>query len=88
MTTLPDSADVALLPNLGERSARTLRSAGVRSVGELRALGPVEAFRRLRIAGEQPSLVLLWAMVAGLRGQHWQEVGPDEKNTLKTLLDG
>ena len=87
MSTLPDSADVSLLTNLGERSARMLRNAGVRTVGELRALGPVEVFRRVRISGERPSLVLLWAMTAGLRGHHWREVGPEEKKMLTALLD-
>lgn len=86
MTTLPDTADVSLLPNLGERSARMLREAGVRTVGDLRALGAVEAYRRVQIASARPSIVLLWAMAAGLRGEHWQSVGPDEKAALRARL--
>ncbi|WP_425387730.1 TfoX/Sxy family DNA transformation protein [Deinococcus peraridilitoris] len=44
-------------------------------MGDLREAGAVEAFVRYRIVGEQPSLNLLWALVAGLRGAHWASLG-------------
>ena len=84
---LADTDTVSLMPNLGEKSARMLRGIGIHTVGDLRAAGPIEAFRRLRWIGERPSLVLLWAMVAGLRNEHWQRVGTDEKQTLLTQLN-
>jgi DNA transformation protein len=84
---LPDEADLALLPNLGEKSARMLRSVGVRTVGDLRGLGPVECFARLRLIGEKPSLVLLWAMVAGLRGEHWNSLPAEKREALRRRLD-
>lgn len=83
---LPDTADVSLLPNLGEKSARVLRSVGVHTIGELQVIGPLKAYLRAQIAGEQPSLVLLWAMVAGLRGEHWTSLSPEEKEVLKARL--
>ena len=85
--TLADTDTVSLVPNLGDKSARMLKSIGIYTVGDLRAVGPVEAFRRLRWIGEQPSLVLLWAMVAGLRNEHWQRVGSDEKQVLLAQLN-
>lgn len=85
---LPDTADISLLHNLGEKSARVLRSVGVRTVGDLRAIGPIEAYLRVQIAGERPSLVLLWSMVAGLRGEHWTSLSPQEKEALKAQLHG
>ena len=84
--TLPDPADLTLPPNLGARSARVLHGVGVRTIGELRALGPVETYRRARVAGEEPSLILLWALVAGLRGEHWTGVGAQEKAALRGQL--
>ncbi len=83
---LPDTADISLLPNLGEKSARVLRSVGIRTVRDLRGVGPVEAYLRARIIGERPSLVLLWAMVAGLRGEHWTSLSTEEKEALKVQL--
>ncbi|UBV44539.1 TfoX/Sxy family protein (plasmid) [Deinococcus taeanensis] len=83
-----DSAPVASLPNLGDKSARLLRQAGIVTIGELREVGPVETYRRLLALGERPSLVLLWAMVAGLRGEHWLQVNNHEKVQLKAQLRG
>jgi len=83
---LPDTASVALLPNLGERSARQLKQAGILTVGDLRETGPVEVYRRLVVLGEKPSIMLLWAMVAGLRGEHWLRITDDEKQQLKAQL--
>ena len=83
---LPDTAQVALLPNLGERSAHLLKQAGILTVGDLRETGPLEVYHRLVVLGERPSLVLLWAMVAGLRGEHWLRVTDDEKQQLKAQL--
>ncbi|GGK18870.1 hypothetical protein GCM10008955_10330 [Deinococcus malanensis] len=82
----PDTAQVGLLPNLGDKSARLLRHAGILTVGDLRQIGPVEAYRRLLVIGEQPSLVLLWAMVAGMRGEHWLHLTDYEKQELRAQL--
>jgi DNA transformation protein and related proteins len=80
-------ADVALLPNLGEKSARALRAVGVHTIGDLETLGPLEVYARVVISGQQPSLNLLWAMVAGLRGKHWNSLTRDEREGLKTQLE-
>lgn len=63
-----------------------LSSVGIHTVGELRAVGPVEAYQRLQVMGERPSLTLLWAMVAGLRGEHWNTLGHKEKLSLQRQL--
>lgn len=72
--TRDDHADISSLP-LGPISSRMLRSVGITTMGDLREAGAVEAFVRYRIVGEQPSLNLLWALVAGLRGAHWASLG-------------
>jgi DNA transformation protein and related proteins len=79
-------ADIALLPNLGEKSARVLRAIGVNIIGDLETLGPLEVYARVMISGQQPSLNLLWAMVAGLRGAHWNSLTRDEREALREAL--
>ena len=75
-----------LLRNLGPRSAAMLASIGIATVGELRAMGAVAAFRRLRFEGARPSLILLWAMEAGLQDRDWRSLSPDEKRALTDAL--
>jgi DNA transformation protein and related proteins len=81
------AADIALLPNLGQKSARGLRAVGVNTIGDLEALGPLEVYARVVISGQQPSLNLLWAMVAGLRGAHWNSLTRAERDALKAQVE-
>ena len=63
-----DDAPVWQLRNLGPFMARRLAEIGVATVGELRALGAAEAWRRMRFAGpDEMTLTGLYAMEAGLR---------------------
>lgn len=83
---LADDSDVSLLPNLGEKSARVLRSVGIRTVGDVRTVGPVEVYLRAKIMNERTTIVLLWALTAGLRGQHWTSLDPAEKEALRARV--
>ena len=79
--------EIESLPNLGPTSAAMLRKAGISTVGDLRNMGPAVAFLVVRQTGQTPSLNLLWAMAAGLRGRHWTSLSDDEKGELQAQLD-
>ena len=70
---------------LGVRSAAMLDLAGVRTVDELRRLGAVEVFLRVRRAGQRPSLNLLWALEGALTGLPWAIVARTERTRLLLL---
>ena len=55
-------ATPAKLRNIGPKSAAQLRQVGVRTLDDLRALGSLEAFVKLKRAGFKPSLNLLYAL--------------------------
>lgn len=75
------------LPNLGPYMARRLAEIDVHSAEELRALGAVEAFARLRFRfGREISLNALWAMDAALAGTDWRHIPEDRKARLKAEL--
>lgn len=77
-------AALAALPNLGPASAAMLVAAGVRSPAELRTLGSVEAFRRVRVARSgEASAVLLYALEGALTGQRWDRLPADERRRLR-----
>jgi DNA transformation protein len=74
---------VTLLRNLGPASAMMLAEVGIRTIGELRAIGAARAYVRVRaIRTRGASVNLLWSMAAGLDGRGWQEVSAEEKASL------
>ncbi|MCA1714475.1 MAG: TfoX/Sxy family protein [Gammaproteobacteria bacterium] len=62
------------LRNIGPKSAAWLRQVGLHSRADLEAVGPVDAFMRVKRAGFKPSLNLLYALEGALLDCHWQEV--------------
>lgn len=62
------------LRNIGPKSAAWLRQVGLRTLEDLAATGPVDAYMRVRRAGFRPGLNLLYAIEGALKGTHWQDV--------------
>jgi len=75
------------LRNIGPKSAAWLRQVGLRSREDLEALGPVDAFMRVKRAGFKPSLNLLYALEGALRDCHWQEVPESRRTDLVTAAE-
>lgn len=74
---------VLSLRNLGQKSALMLAEAGIRTVGELRALGAVRAYLRVKsLRPKSASLNLLWAIAAGLEDRDWRALSKAEKASL------
>jgi DNA transformation protein len=77
-------APVSTLPGLGPVTQERLEEAGIRTIEELRAIGPVEAYRRLKfMMPRQVSLNALYALEAALRGCHWLDLPQDVKAALQ-----
>lgn len=76
-------SDLADLPNLGPKSVQMLAQAGIRTLVQLRELGAVRAYLKMKRAGNA-SLNLLWALEGALSGRHWQEVAKQDR--LRLLL--
>jgi DNA transformation protein len=80
---MKDDRPVASLRNLGPKSAMMLAEAGIRTIGELRAIGAPRAYARVKETRKRgASLNLLWSMAAGLENRGWQDVSPEEKASL------
>jgi DNA transformation protein len=78
-----DRRSVAALRNLGPRSARLLAEAGIRTIAELRLIGPAKAYARAEtLAPRSVSLNLLWAIAAGLDDRDWRALSREEKGSL------
>jgi DNA transformation protein len=60
-----------------------LAEAGIRTIGELRGLGAVKAYVRVKAMPRRGvSVNLLWAMAAGLKGRDWRKITAEEKASL------
>lgn len=80
---------VAALRNLGPKSALMLAEAGIRSIEELRVLGAIKAYLRVKtLRPKSASLNLLWALAAGLEDRDWRDLSPSEKEELVAKLRG
>lgn len=75
------------LPGLGLRSVQMLHAAGIHSLDELRQLGAVAAYVRVKRSQSAASLNLLWALEAALTGQHWQAVAREHRTSLLLALE-
>jgi hypothetical protein len=75
------------LRNIGPKSAAWLRQVGLRTEEDLRAIGALEAFMRVKRAGFKPSLNLLYSLEGALLGCHWQEVPAERRSELLVAAD-
>jgi DNA transformation protein len=64
-----------------------LHAAGIHSLDELRQLGAVAAYVRVKHSQSAASLNLLWALEAALTGQHWQAVAREHRTSLLLALE-
>ncbi|MBF9197723.1 TfoX/Sxy family protein [Microvirga terrestris] len=77
-------APVDALPGIGPVTQGWLKEVGIRTESELRSIGAVEAYRRLRfMVPRQVNLNALYALEAALRGCHWLDLPQDVKTALQ-----
>ncbi len=75
------------LRNIGPKSAAWLRQVGLRTEDDLRAIGALDAFIRVKRAGFKPSLNLLYALEGALRDCHWQDIPAERRSELLIAAD-
>ncbi|MGB5087280.1 MAG: TfoX/Sxy family DNA transformation protein [Methylocystis silviterrae] len=70
--------------NLGPATAKMLADVGVHREGDLRRIGAVDAYHRLKFRfGRQVTIIALYAMEAALRGCDWRSLDPETKEGLR-----
>jgi len=77
------------LIGLGPKSEAVLSSIGIKTPENLKEIGAVEAFIKLRqTVDPKPSLNLLYAMVGALENRSWLDIARHERESLLMALDG
>ncbi|WP_425396242.1 TfoX/Sxy family protein [Aeoliella sp.] len=74
------------LRNLGPKSSAWLAAAGIESLADLRELGAVVAYARVRQQQRGVSLNLLWALEGALRDCDWRDLTDADKQRLRDKL--
>ncbi len=75
------------LKNIGASTVNILNSIGVRSLKDLKAIGSVQAYRRIRQRGVHVSRALLYAMEGALLDIPWQSLDPALKAQLVQMAE-
>ncbi len=75
-------SDLQELKNLGNTSINWLHAIGVNNSKELRELGAVEAYIRIKQRGIRVSKVLLYALQGALDNTHWNDLDGSVKLKL------
>ncbi len=84
---MPKALGLAELRNLGPKSQAMLAAAGITSLEQLRRLGSVAVYLKVKATGANASLNLLWALEGALTGQPWQVVAREHRLSLLLALE-
>ena len=81
-------AAMAKLNNIGPKTRAWLYAIGIETEDDIRALGSVEVYRRLKARfPDRVSLNALWGLEAMLLGIKWTQLTDDMKTTLLAGLE-
>lgn len=75
-------SELLQLKNLGVASVNILRAIGINTHADLKRLGAVETYRRIRARNINVSKVMLYALEGALMDIHWNDIPPDIKARL------
>lgn len=81
--------ELSKLKGLSTKSERCLNEIGICTKEQLKEIGAISVFIRLRREGStRPSLNFLYAMVGALEDKHWVSIAKSEKGRLLIELEG
>lgn len=86
-SVVPSNQSPATLRNLGPRSEQLLAAVGITTLAQLRRLGSVSAYARVKRAQGNVSLNLLWALEGALTDLPWQVVAREHRTSLLLALE-
>lgn len=75
-------SELLRLKNLGMATVNILHAIGINTYADLRQLGAVEAYKRIKARDINVSKVMLYALQGALMDVHWNDLPPDLKLRL------
>lgn len=74
--------ELAKLKNLGAASINILHAVGINSYDDLKSVGAVQTYLRIKRRNIHVSKVMLYALQGALMDTHWNQLEPDLKQRL------
>ncbi len=84
---MPEQKQISDLKRLGPKSQEMLARAGIHTTEQLRELGSVEAYIRVKRVWAGTSLNLLWALESALTDMPWRQVAKIHRTSLLLAVD-
>ncbi len=76
------NSELLQLKNLGMASVNILHAVGINTYADLRRIGAVEAYVRIKARDINVSKVMLYALQGALLNVHWNDLAPEMKLQL------
>lgn len=77
-------SELLQLKNLGMASVNILHAVGINTYADLRRIGAVDAYLRIKARDINVSKVMLYALQGALLNVHWNDLAPEMKLQLVT----
>jgi DNA transformation protein and related proteins len=81
------SVELAACANLGPKASQMLAAVGITSLSQLKRMGAVAAYAKVKKTGLNASLNLLWALEGAITDTHWRIVARESRMRLLLALD-
>ncbi len=75
-------SELLQLKNLGMASVNILHAVGINTYADLKRIGAVEAYLRIKARDINVSKVMLYALQGALMNVHWNDLSPELKLQL------
>lgn len=82
------SSSIAALPYMSPVSVAMLSRIGIETISQLRSIGAVEVYAKLKQCGEAASLPLLYALEAGASGSTISDISAVRRAELIAVVSG
>ncbi|MEM9267566.1 MAG: TfoX/Sxy family DNA transformation protein [Pseudomonadota bacterium] len=78
---------VRAIRNIGPAMEEAFHGVGITSAEEIEEMGVDAAYQKLLAGGHRPHFIAYYALVMGLQGRPWNDLGADEKASLRKRFD-
>lgn len=80
-------AELTSIKNIGPAFETALKSVGITTAEELRALGADAAYAKMLEGGSRPHFIGYYVLHMALQGRPWNDCKGDEKKALRKSFD-